>query len=151
MNLEWGRVEEYTGKKYDKFTTVKNTTSGRRYSIHYNDGYNINNDGEYVLLYTEMQVSPITPYDLQEYAWADYNEEYDVVKIIRGTRVLFKKPIEGLCSFYDETAEELNYFANEDNEEFLGMYDDWFCNVVEKIISLLEKENEKYNRMMDRT
>jgi hypothetical protein len=150
MNLKWGQDKEYNGK-YDRFTTVTNTTNGRRYSIHYNNGYIINDDGEYELLYTEMQVSPITPYDLQEYAWAYYNEDDDVVKIIRGSKVLFKKPIEGLCSFYNETEEELNNFANEDDEEFLSMYDDWFCGVVEKIISLLEQENKKYDRMMDRT
>ena len=150
MNLEWGPNKEYSGK-YDRITTVTNMSNGRRYSIRYNNGYLVDDYGEYELVYTEIQVSPITPYDLQEYAWAYYNEDDNAVKIIRRTKVLFQKPIEGLCSFYDETEEDLNNFANEDSDEFLGMYDDWFCSVIEKIIFILEQENKKYDRMMDRT
>ena len=104
---------------------------GGSYSIHFRKGYTQPDDlGEIELYYIEIQVSPITPYDMQEYAWAKYNEEYERVEIIRDGRVLFRRSIENLQSMYDLTAEELTDIAENDFGEFENMYDEWFCGVV---------------------
>lgn len=88
---------------------------------------------------------------MQEYAWARYDEDDETVEIIRDGKALFRRTIENLQSMYGLTAEELIDIAEDDFGEFENMYDEWFCGVIEQIIILLEQENKKYNRIIDRT
>ena len=136
---------------YNRFMTAT-VQGGGSYSIHFMEGYTHPDDlGEIELYYIEIQVSPITHYDMQEYVWAKYNEDDETVEIIRDGRVLFRETIDGLQSMYDLTAEELIDIAENDFGEFENMYDEWFCGVVEQIIILLAQENKKYDRIIDRT
>ena len=151
MNIKWGKERTDIVGYYDRYTTAT-VQGGRSYSIHFVNGYTQPDDlGEVELYYTRIQVSLIVHYDMQEYAWARYDEDDETVEIIRNGKVLFKRTIENLQSMYDLTAEELIDIAEDDFGEFEIMYDEWFCGVIEQIIILLEQENKKYNRIIDRT
>ena len=150
MNIKFGKTITDKVGKFDKFT-IATLFNGQEYSIHSSDGYRKNSFGEPEIYYTELQVSPIKPYDMQEYAWAQYNEEDEKVCIIRNGRTLFKRSIKGLQSVYDCTGEDLFEIADNDYSEFKKMYNSWFQDVIKKIIILLEKENKKYDSIIDRT
>lgn len=151
MNIKWGKEKTDIVGYYNRFMTAT-VQGGGSYSIHFSKGYTQPDDlGEVELYYTAIQVDLITHYDMQEYAWARYDEDDELVEIIRDGRVLFRETIDGLQSMYDLTAEELIDIAEDDFGEFENMYDEWFCGVVEQIIILLEQENKKYNRIIDRT
>lgn len=151
MNIKFGKEKTDIVGYYNRYTTA--TVQGdASYSIHFRKGYSEPDDlGEIELYYTEIQVALITHYDMQEYAWARYDEDDETVEIIRDGKVLFRRTIESLQSMYDLTAEELIDIAEDDFGEFEIMYDEWFCGVIEQIIILLEQENKKYNRIIDRT
>lgn len=151
MIIKWGKEKTDIVGYYNRYTTAT-VQGGSSYSIHFRKGYSEPDDfGEVELYYIPIQVALITHYDMQEYAWARYDEDDETVEIIRDGKVLFRRTIEGLQSMYDLTAEELIDIAEDDFGEFENMYDEWFCGVVEQIIILLEQENKKYDRIIDRT
>ena len=150
MNITFGKTVTDRVGRYSKFTTAT-LSNGQKYSIHSSTGYAKNSFGEPEVYYTELQVSPIKPYDMQEYAWAKYDEDGEEVIIIRNGKTLLKKRIAGLQSVYDCTGEDLFDIAEEDYAEFENMYNEWFCEVIETIIIILEKENKKYSSRIDRT
>lgn len=151
MNIKWGKERTVIAGYYNRYTTAT-VQGGASYSIYFRKGYSEPDDlGEVELYDIPIRVALITHYDMQEYAWALYAEDDETVEIIREGKVLFSRTIDNLQSMYDLTAEDLTDIAEENFGEFENMYDEWFCGVVEQIIILLEQENKKYNRIIDRT
>ena len=151
MIIKWGKEKTDIVGYYNRFMTAT-VQGGGSYSIHFRKGYTQPDDlGEIELYYIEIQVSPITPYDMQEYAWAKYNEEDERLEIIRDHDVLFERQIDNLQSMYNCDGDDLFDIAVDDFDEFENMYGEWFYGVIEQIIILLEQENKKYDRIIDRT
>lgn len=151
MNINYSAIENTPRNRqgFDRYLTA--TTTNNKYSVHFVEGYRLNSYDEPEIYYTRIQVSPISSYDLQDYAWAEYDEESENVEIIRKQRRIFTRHIDGIQSLYDMDGDELTILAQEDFGEFECMYDEWFTGVIEQIIILLQKENSKYNPIIDRT
>lgn len=151
MNIKYSPIEKTPKDRYGYDRFVVATTPQGSFRIHYAEGYRVNSYDEPGIYYTRIQVSPIRHYDLQDYAWAEYDEESENVEIIRKGRTIFTRHIDGIQSLYDLDGDELTTIAQEDFGEFECMYDEWFTGVIEQIIILLQKENSKYNPIIDRT
>lgn len=154
MNIKYSPIEKTPKDRYGYDRFVVATTPQGSFSIHYAEGYEIvthHDEDELELYYTGIQVSPIKPYDLQEYAWARYTEDDSRVEVYRNGKKLFSKHIDDLQSFCNMDAYELTDFGEDNFDEFESLYDEWFTGVIEQIIILLQKENSKYNSIIDRT
>ena len=74
MNIKYSEIENTPRDRqgFDRYLTA--TTTNRKYAVHFSGGYRINSYDETEIYYTRIQVSPRSSYDLQDYAWAEYDE-----------------------------------------------------------------------------